>query len=204
MKGLKPALISAVAIGVLAGSAVGAAAQDGDAAAEPATAGVVTGTIEVGGGEYFEIQTKRWDDERGVEELRGRYLDDPIQMDEPRLSGLLRSTVNLDTYGGRELSGEGTVAAGRTELINDDGSWTGTLRGYRDVYAGPDGFPQRDIHWYVELTGSGAYEGHSALLYVDGNPSRGFLDVRGFVLPGVLPEYPDSIMYPDSVMPPVE
>ena len=205
MKGLKDTLIPILAIGLLAGSTVGATAQDDEAPAEPITAGVVTGTIEVGGGEYLDIQTRIWDEEREVEELRGRYLDDPITMDDPRLSGRLRSTVNLDTHGGRELAGQGTVAAGRTELFNDEGTWTGTFRGYRDVGIGPVGFPERVIHWHVELAGTGAYEGQSALLYIHGDPSgEQILEVEGFVFPGVSPEYPDSILYPESVLPQVE
>ncbi len=45
VKGLKPTFISILAIGLLAGSAVGVAAQEEEAAAEPSTPAKVTGAI---------------------------------------------------------------------------------------------------------------------------------------------------------------
>ena len=195
MKGLRITLISILAVGLLAGSTVGVAAQDDEAAAEPTTPVQVTGSVEVGGSTDYGIVDVTWDDERGVEERRGGYWDDPIEMDEPRLSGQLRSMLNMDTYGGPVLGGDGSVVSASTELVNDDGTWTGTLRGYAYPHSS-DGFPQRDMIWHIELTGTGAYEGLSALLYAHGPISRQVLEVEGFVFPGVLPEYPDSVEVP--------
>ena len=195
MKGLKITRLSILAMGLVAGSALGAAAQDGEAAAEPAAPVQVTGQIEVGGGSDYGTVEVTWDDVRGVEERRGGFWDDPITVDEPRLSGQLRSTLNMDTYGGPVLGGDGSVVTARTELVNDGGTWTGTLRGYSYPHS-RDGFPQRDLIWHIELTGTGAYEGSSALLYAQGSISGQLLDVDGFVFPGAVPAYPDSVEAP--------
>lgn len=195
MRTIDTTTISILAIGLLAGSTVGVAAQDEAAAAEPITPVQVTGAIELGGSADYGIVDVTWDDERGVEERRGGYWDDPIETDEPRLSGQLRSVLNMDTFGGPVLGGDGSVVTARTELVNDEGTWTGTLRGYSYPHSSA-GFPQRDLIWHIELTGTGTYEGLSALLYAHGPISTLSLEVDGFVFPGVLPEYPDSFEVP--------
>ena len=195
MRAIRTTTISILALGLLAGSAVGVAAQDEEAAAEPPVPVRVTGSIEAGGGFDFGTVEVTQDDERGVEERRGSFWDDPIALDEPRLSGQLRSTLNMDTYGGRDLGGDGSVVTARTELVNDGGTWTGTLRGYSYPHM-DEGFPQRDLIWHIELTGTGAYEGNSALLYAQGSFNDGLLEVDGLVFPGELPGYPDTVELP--------
>ena len=82
------------------------------------------------------------------------------------------------------------VMAERTELVSDDGTWAGTMRGYV-AYESPVVGPRRH-YWQFELAGTGAYEGHSALLWTQG-PAGGPMEVKGLVFPGPLPEYPAEL-----------
>ena len=112
------------------------------------------------------------------------------EMDDARLSGSLWVLSNMDAIGGRIRASEGEVMAQTVELVNDDGSWVGTNRGY--IAYEPLG---RVHYWQLELTGTGVYEGHSALLQVKG-PGTGPYEVEGFVFPGALPEYPGPVEVP--------
>ena len=110
-------------------------------------------------------------------------------MDDARLSGTLWLLSNMEAIGGRIRASEGEVMAVTVELVNDDGSWVGTMRGYI-AYE-----PRRVHYWQLELTGTSAYEGHSALLQVKG-PGTGPYEVEGFVFPGALPDYPGPVEVP--------
>ena len=50
------------------------------------------------------------------------------------------------------------------------------------------------LHWHMELTGTGAYDGLSALLEAVG--LYGPQEVQGIILPGALPEYPEAVVLP--------
>ena len=181
MRTLRLSLVGTVILALLGGMGGTVLAQDAEAAPfdEP---------YQVAGKVFYprvwRLLEKIWDDERQVEE-RTHYLENPIEMDDPRLSGLLRRIWNCETYGGPREAGLGEVMAARTELVNDDGTWVGTMRGY--VAYGP-----RRHYWQFELTGTGAYEGHTALLWTQG-PGGGPQEVEGFVFPGPLPEYPAEL-----------
>lgn len=95
-----------------------------------------------------------------VEEGRGAYWSDPIEMEDPRLSGALHYARNRDCYGGFVESGLGETHADRYALIDLDGTWVGVGRGY--VTTDP-----RYHDWHLEPTGTGAYEG-PALLHIAG------------------------------------
>ena len=152
---------------------------------------------EVTGQVFFPRVTRSrevtWDEERRVEE-RQLYRQGRIVHDDPRLSGWMLWTSNVETWGGPWHSGLGEVMAGSAQLVNDDGSWVGTFRGW--VAERP-----RRRHMLFELTGTGAYEGHSALLWGQGRTVEMHIDVQGFVFPGWLPEYPPE---PKVITDPVE
>jgi len=124
--------------------------------------------------------------EEGRTQQRGYGCHDAIEMDDARLSGTLWHVWNRDFIGERQYGREGEVLTGTVELVNDDGSWVGTMRGYYTM-------DPRTAHWHLELTGTGAHDGFSALLYTKGLDT---MDVEGFVFPGVLPEYPDPVVVP--------
>lgn len=183
MRSLRLSLLWMVSLALLGGMGGSAMAQDTEAPSfeEPHQ---VTGQIL----RYVTWRhgVSSWDGERRFQQTKGTYLENPIQMDDPRLSGLLRRVWNRDTYGGPVRAGLGEVMAARAEVVNDDGSWIGTNRGHV-AYQNP-----RTFYWQFELTGTGAYEGHTALLYAKG-PTGGPFEVEGFVFPGLLPDYPAEL-----------
>ena len=146
MRGIKTITISILAVGLLAGSAVGVAAQDGDPLA-PA---------------YVEF-TSGWPVDEPL------LLDAEVTASDPRVSGLL--TVASDNDGANaELGAEGLDAkltVYEVRLVNDGGSWTGT--GQR-IGGGPEieDVPPRDVGMWT-LVGAGDYEGLS--LYVSSQAS---------------------------------
>jgi hypothetical protein len=91
-----------------------------------------------------------------------------------------------DVIGGTVRQGLGALMTGAVELVNDEGSWVGTWRGYTRM-------APRKHHWQVEPNVTGAYERLSALLQVTG---AGRFDVEGFGFPGALPRYPDLVAVP--------
>ena len=126
--------------------------------------------------------------EEGRTLVRGVGFCETIEMDDARLSGTLWTVMNRDYLGDRQYGSDGEVGAGSVELVNDDGSGVGTMRGYVSM-------DPRTHHWHYELTGTGAHDGFSALLYAT-RPETGVWDVEGFVFPGVLPDHPDPVEVP--------
>ncbi len=118
---------------------------------------------------------------------RGDGSENAIEMDDARLSGTMYLLRNRDDIGEKYQRADGEVWTGSLELVNDDGSWIGTVRGYTSMNPGT-------LHWHMELTGTGAHAGFSALLEARG--LYGAWDVEGFVFPGVLPEYPEPVEVP--------
>mgnify|MGYP001815309243 CR=1 FL=1 len=140
----------------------------------------VSGTNAYAG--VFENATFGYEDGRVLERGEGAY--DTIEMDDARLSGTLWHVWN------RDYLGDGEVLTGTVELVNEGGTWVGTMRGYK-AYE-----PDEHLHyWQVELTGTGAYEGYSALLYFRG-VTYYTLAVEGYIFPGELPDYPGPVEVP--------
>lgn len=110
-----------------------------------------------------------------------------FEMDDPRLSGVAYESRNLDMIGPKYEHHQGETFVGTIELVNDDGSWVGDLRGYATM--GP-----ATRHWHIELTGTGGHEGLSALL--EGVGPYGSAEVQGLIFPGALPEYPGPVEVP--------
>ena len=127
----------------------------------------------------FESGTETHEDGRTLQRGYGSY--DTIELDDARLSGTLYHVWNRDYMLG------GQVLTGTVELVNDGGSWVGTMRGYK--------LGGTRHYWQMQLTGTGAYDGLSALLVF-----RGVDDIRqeveGFVFPGALPDYPEPVVVP--------
>ena len=104
---------------------------------------------------------------------------------DPRLAGTWRSIFNEDQYlTSPSWTGVWTRA---TRIDNAGGSWLGDLTGYRE--------PGGRWHHQGILTGTGAYKGLSAIVFIDDNGSQaGTYDIHGFIFPGELPEFPE---YPE-------
>ena len=162
VRGIKITTISILAVGLLAGSAFGVAAQD-ELNMEAAE---VTGQIAFG-------------DPIAV----------PDTVATP--DGILAFNHTWDTSDSR-LTGDGTytftsrdsetccaIHSATYELSNDGGSWAGDGRSYSTA-SGTSGF--------VTLSGRDGYEGLTA--YVATELAETTWDIRGVIVPGALPEVP--------------
>jgi hypothetical protein len=183
VKGLKPTLISAIAIGLLAGSVVGVGAQEEEAAAEPSTPTKVAGTVagrlkavDFGQGATYTAVD-------GLVEVRGRFAEGfRFEMDDPRLTGPVTVAINKD------LHNESEVWALGLRLENEAGSWSGQGTG-----VSPGFHPIVELNEVFTLdtfllTGADAYEGLSAYLVVDGTEDSP--TVEGVVFAGEMPPFP--------------
>jgi lysophospholipase L1-like esterase len=154
------------------------------AASSPAAPGVlVTGTVtktstRVGDNEWLEDT----DVENGRRQ-RGRDYTGNTQMSDPRLSGDVTATDNADRLCVGDCSPEtfrADILWGTIEIANDGGTWVGTSVGTSDKSAEGRGVT------YYELSGTGAYEGLSAVLF-ETETSVGEIALSGVIFPGELP-----------------
>ena len=160
----------------------------GSVVAQEEEAPAADGPHQFSGPCRYETSWAEVDGEVDGRHLRREWSRCRCLMDDDRLSGTLWQLWNHESIGGPKYRADGEVMFGTVELVNDDGSWVGTMRGY--IVNGP-----RTHYWQLDLTGTGAYEGLSALAYVEG-PGGGAHEFEGFVFPGALPEYPDPVEVP--------
>lgn len=142
MRTVKPGLISILASGLLAGSAVAVAAQDGAGSA------YVTGTLAVDGGNCTEDN--------------GEWNECPMSLEasDPRLSG--EGSVR---NAGVPLPSDEVFIVLVTQslrIANEEGAWTGGGWLYAVPSEDEGGVGQDEPTWV--LTGEGAYEGLTAML----------------------------------------
>ena len=189
MRGIKTTTISILALGLLAGSAVGVAAQD-DAADDMSTGPVTfSGTYEWSWPPLDEGANTFVDD---LELFRDQVFLDTIETTDPRLTGSVLKAENTDIH---SVSGRDQFVAPRSvswRIENEGGAWTG--QGYELHGWGADDPHQESWGATVfMLTGEGGYEGLSAYLMVDW--STGSEDtlptVDGAVFPGEAPPFPE-------------
>jgi hypothetical protein len=146
----------------------------------------VTGEMGMGDAiQDFQVPEITQEADRKVLRTEGYAM--PIEMDDDRLTGTMYVLRNKDEIGEKYQYTDGATWTGTFEIVNDDGSWPGTLRGYTTVNPAT-------LHWHMELTGTGAYDGLSALLEAVGLYGR--WAVEGLVFPGALPEYPGPVVVP--------
>ena len=167
MRAIKTTTISILAVGLLAGSAVGVAAQD-----ESAGASNLTGTIASGSDVSQGTRT----------EVEGLVLTSGVvglgRWDAPdeRLSGDATYTGNW-LYDERERT---SIRSATYELSNDGGSWLGEATALAT--------PSLDTDT-VLFTGRGGYEGLTAYVLIDW--SRPATEFTGVVFPAPMPETPE-------------
>ena len=176
MRKMRTALITAIAIGLLAGSAVGVAAQ---VEATPAVF-----TAEIGWAPSCTTGTTVPDSEP---ERSAGWSCGPQTWTatDPRFTGSARNTWDHDVY--RLEEGVYSVTVGHMVVENDDGGW---ICSYEQLETGV-GISSRPIDGgYIETcSGSGAYDGLSALLSVES--SEGQSGVKGLIFEGELPPGPE-------------
>jgi hypothetical protein len=172
VKGLKPTLISVLAIGLLAGAAVGVAAQDEEGAeSESAT---------------FHVELP-WDDpvEVIVDEASGlvTLVDISFDASDPRAAGRLTAV-----WAESDLTGDGLRSVYIKEglrLVNDGGAWVGTghrftvnekdQRTKKQKQKGRGRAPLGAYGRFMELTGEGGYEGLSMVVTGRGGEGVGVI-----------------------------
>ena len=159
------------------------------ASASPSPAAVYTSPMPVAGELDFIESILATEVSQGVDRkiYRGAVDAMALEMDDARLAGTMYLARNSDHIGERYEHHDGEVWTGTLELVNEDGSWVGTVRGYTSMNPA-------NLHWHMELTGTGGHEGLSALLEAEGPYGR--WDVEGLVFPGALPGYPDAVVVP--------
>ena len=186
MRAIKTTTISILALGLLAGSAVGVAAQEEEAATEAGTPAKVAGTINGEAGEVVQEPTETVAD--GVLEVRGGIVEgDRFEMDDPRVTGTVTLAFNVDVHKESDFVDVVTGALA-LRLENEAGSWSGQGTG---ASHGGGGIPQEEalnLDTWV-LTGAGEYEGLTAYLFVD--PTEDPPAVEGVIVAGDMPPFPE-------------
>ena len=172
MRAIRTTTISILALGLLAGSAVGVAAQDeSDEALAPALmSGKLTEGWEVLSGDSALVD--------GAVRESGVVTTEVEKMSDPRLNGTLTIDFTKQFFDVRR----DTVLVWGTVLIeNNEGAWEGIHRGTSDLEA--DGAQVA----YYELVGSGAYDGLSAIVFETGNETPIDWLWSGIIFPRDLP-----------------
>ena len=175
MKGLKTTLISILALGLLAGSVVGVAAQEGGAAA----AAPVEFEAQWGFGHElrFETSTSSGVDVVGYRDgaWRPRML---LAASDPRFAGTLTLATNRDDYA---LVDGPQVFHGLFRVANDEGAW-------RQRPALSFNFPDGEAAPTVMVfDGEAGDAGLTALVSNTPDPSAGTWTLRGYIFEGDMP-----------------
>lgn len=148
-RAIKTTAIAILTLGLLAGSAVGVAAQDADPA-QIETPAYYTWTV----GQPANIIPGTWDESTG--ELRGEVFEAaPIEASDSRFSGLGYVVNN----GNRDESsdGRGIIESRSYRVVTDDCTWSGTGTFVFQADFGPP--PPALARETVVVTGEGACEG---------------------------------------------
>jgi hypothetical protein len=183
VRGIKTTTISILALGLLAGSAVGVAAQD-EEAAEASTPAYVTYEVT---DDAMNVIDGDFDEMAG--EMRGLVFQGvPVEASDPRLSGLWYFAINGN---GQNLgTGDYGILESRSyRMENDGGAWSGTTT-YADTID-----PSTDAPAAFEagiLIGEGGYDGLIAYVQADyRDGQRGDAVILEVAVPPV-PELPPA------------
>ena len=186
MKNARSVVGSILVIGLLATSAITAAAQDDGDVDELTATSYVTGTS---GDPRQTIAGTDSSSDGGLVEHRGyTFADITVDTDDPRLNGIMSIVANGDE---RFLSG--TVGSGKltdvqafgVRITNDEGGWSG--QGTALIHGnGSTATTNLDT---IILTGDGAYEGLTAYVLIDNTTTPPSLE--GTVFQGAMTPFPE-------------
>jgi hypothetical protein len=173
VRAIRTTTISIVALGLLAGSAAGVAAQDESRFSQ--------GLVRILNFTDFGEKSVP-EDGRNLEELRGQTYEGIIEASDPRLEGTLTGTLNQDSHLMTPDMVQPLLTQWGTERIeNDGGSWECTWSG------GEMSFMKVEImKWCV---GEGGYAGYATqmLLTKEGDVGQNWV---GLTWEGDLPSWP--------------
>jgi hypothetical protein len=185
MKGLRFTVMAVIAVGLLAGPAVGVTAQDEAAPAVPVE---FTGHIVCGP----EVRTGMTDvplseTETSVVQNRGWAWQPSATMSEPRLVGTYYYAYDGDEYRTEGVTGVPSVGSGTWRIENDEGAWQGshTSAGFSDGT-----FSKAT----TILNGEGAYEGWTVIWEEQHDGPTCTWDVRGVIIEGEVPAAPEPFI----------
>ena len=175
MKGLTTTLTTLTAVGLLAGSSVGVAAQEAEQAAPVEVTGTAVEGACPGGPSTVE---------GSVDKTRGYVCRATWSMSDPRLDGTFTRAWNLDWY----LDGTGMNFGYATgQLETDGGAWL-QRPGLR---AGMPGEPELfDDAELLVFDGKDAYEGLLAIVFLVGREDGNDLDparLHGYIVEDTYP-----------------
>jgi hypothetical protein len=190
VRGIKTTTISILALGLLAGSAVGVAAQD-------RSSGYFTGSID----ESTFTELERTYEAGPPDTLRGfGFRDAIVETDDERVSGTWSKVWDFDWSGPEPEIVQAGVSLWSIE--NDGGAWSGhgTDFGYTENWQLAD--ENDPSTWgpsaeFVVLTGAGDYEGMTAMMTVE-QSDVGVISVSGVVFEGELPPVPEMMPTAES------
>ena len=186
MQAVKTTTISILAVGLLAGSAVGVVAQEEEATTEPTTPAKVSGTVGDEQPEILQEPTETVDD--GMLEVRGVIWEGiTVEFDDPRLTGTMTGILNEDVHKVSDFENV-VLQAGQVRIDNDAGSWLGHGTAVIHAGAGMDDDEITDFDTWV-FTGSGAYEGLTAYTLWDFTEDP--TTVEGVIVAGEMPPFPE-------------
>jgi hypothetical protein len=179
---LRLVLAGIVAIGLLAGPAVGVVGQEEQA--DPMAPSFFSGTVSDDW--TYVAEGAREPRPDGVVHYDGYVFSFPWDADDPRISGTATQVTNGTDYreGATTLAPaelDGVVRTAGLRIVNDDGSWEGPLS---NLQIDDLDFFEVTAGW---LTGTGTYEGLSA--YVVWDVSNGVF--RGHITAEGPPSVPD-------------
>ncbi len=185
MKRTRSALIGAIAIGLLAGSAVGVAAQETET--EAPTEFTATWDSNFGPPALRPNVTSRGSNILGPDLGRG-YANHPLIIEtagDPRFEGVVTLVVNHDTY----LSdGALRVFNSAFSVANDEGTWRGvpqlSLR-----FSDSEGPGRTQL-----FIGEGGYAGSYALVDIQDDPAAEAWTLRGVIFEGEPPPAPEPFV----------
>ena len=170
MRIIRTTTISILAVGLLAGSAVGATAQD-DPRAE---ATEVTGRVTFGQPIAMPDPVETPD---GILVREGVAAPQTWDTSDPRLTGEGTYTVNVAA-----VPDCCAIQAEAYELSNDGGSWVGDGRSIS---------PESGRHGFVALSGRDGYEGLTAYAVTEVAADGNGWDITGMIFPSEMPEIPE-------------
>ena len=187
MRPRRSSSITAIIMGVMAGSAVGVTAQE-EAIPQPPTE--FSGHIECGpelryGSDAREVLGRG--DEQVVRMTSRGWAWQPVAttMSDPRLEGTYQLGFDADTVSPADTSGP-SVGAGTWRIENDEGAWQGSFPVIE--------FADHTTTVTTALVGEGAYEGLTAIWESRHDASACSWEVRGLILEGELPAAPAPVM----------
>jgi len=175
---IKASTSAILAISLLTGTAVGVLAQD--EGSEPRST-AFTGSFTTQSDLITEGTTSETD---GVQKTKGHARHASMVSSDPRLTGPVTFTdnwlVDLNVMA-PDYENFNVMVASTLELTNDGGSWLGEARTFGNI--------ELDVNTgMIVFEGRGGYDGLSAYLLVDWQPSQEFV---GTIFQGELPDFPE-------------